>query len=501
MPEYDLGTAHGRIRLDADTRGAKTAERALESFERAIALIDKRLDQFERKLDSMERELLSTSRAFDEASGSARDYGDSVDHAGTRTRETTTHTKRFNRELDTMGTLLLQNRQRLQSMIGPMAMLYRTWQGMQGGKSFLSSFAGNGGGSAALLSHLTATFLGLGAAMATVSQRQRTLFGHAGRWQAFAAGITVVGGLERKFHLFDRTMRLFVGDTIAGDHAILGMRDSIERTSRPLRRLYLMLNEVSRGIIGIVGGRALMRHGMARLGQQFGFLTNMSLKMKLAIGGIFVALQAGVQFASRALVVLSNTFVALLSIIRQVSGAALAIPGAIMTAVTAAGVLKTIFSGLKKIFADVLNAETTEDFEAAIITVPEKFRDLGRALYDVKNKLLEVREGFVDTFLQGAQGQVEALSNTYLPLLSKQGRVVANEFTEMKNRLADFLTQNDTVRDLGLIFGYTSDTLDNVNEALQPFLTGMRDIATVGRVENISTRYTTVSNESVLECF
>lgn len=78
-PNYDLGTAHGRIKLDVDDRGAKTADRALNEFARTIRKLEKQFTTFNASLNKIEREIKNLGRDFNRTERDAKKFEQATD--------------------------------------------------------------------------------------------------------------------------------------------------------------------------------------------------------------------------------------------------------------------------------------------------------------------------------------------------------------------------------------------------------------------------------------
>ena len=78
-PNYDLGVAHGRIKLDVDDRGAKTADRALNEFARTIRKLEKQFTTFNASLNKIEREIKNLGRDFNRTERDAKKFEQATD--------------------------------------------------------------------------------------------------------------------------------------------------------------------------------------------------------------------------------------------------------------------------------------------------------------------------------------------------------------------------------------------------------------------------------------
>lgn len=106
MPEYDLGTAHGKIKIDVDDRGAKTGERTLQQFNRTVKKFERQLATFESSLTKMEAELKKVAKDFVTGDRAARSYSGGVDKADGSQRKFSKSGASFSSVLSTAGEKL-----------------------------------------------------------------------------------------------------------------------------------------------------------------------------------------------------------------------------------------------------------------------------------------------------------------------------------------------------------------------------------------------------------
>lgn len=75
MPDYDLGTAHGRVKITADTSQVKQAESAVSSFARELRSISTSVTATNASLNRIESQLRSLTREYKRAEQAADDLG------------------------------------------------------------------------------------------------------------------------------------------------------------------------------------------------------------------------------------------------------------------------------------------------------------------------------------------------------------------------------------------------------------------------------------------
>ena len=79
MPDYDLGTAHGRIKIDYDDTGAKKAKASTSDIERNMEKLDRRMAQIQRTMTGLERELKNLANVMQQAAEETGDFEEEID--------------------------------------------------------------------------------------------------------------------------------------------------------------------------------------------------------------------------------------------------------------------------------------------------------------------------------------------------------------------------------------------------------------------------------------
>ncbi|AAN02087.1 tail length tape measure protein [Mycobacterium phage Barnyard] len=483
MPNYDLGTARGRIRVDSDTRGAKMADRALQAFERTVRALSGRMSQFEQHMNRMERELNDAAREFDSTGRSARRYEGGV-------RDADRSTRRFSDSVLDLQHRLKGLHGATEKLLPPSLMLarvYREFRGTNGGFIGLTRAVHRAGGTASILSMLTAQFIGMGAAVNQLTGNRRKLVQFASGFRTFTFVGATIAGIAAKTGILSKALNRLASDTIGGDLALKGFHDRLESVSRPIRGLINNMDKLSLGTVQLIGGTALMARGWQQLtsrmnvfGQSLAFWTQRYPLLASMMLGIFASIPAAIQVAGRALVWFSNLLLGALDGVKQLAGGFLALPGLISSVLVAVGSLKAITSGFKELFKDVLKAETAEEMVEAIEKLPPQFRDLAKAVVYTRDKLREVQQQMMTTFAQGGAEQLRALTDGLLPHLTSGALQMANAWRFAKDRLVEFIGQGQTITDVNTIVGRTAQMLIGLSENIKPAAEGMRDIAVVG---------------------
>ncbi|AHZ95387.1 tapemeasure protein [Mycobacterium phage Damien] len=533
-PNYDLGTAHGRIKLDVDDRGTKAADRALTQFTRSIKSLERQFVAFNASLNKIEREVKNLGRDFNRTERDAKSFEratDDVDAAqvnasrstsgwraqlrslastmGTahdlirRAAKSTTdfghamnlsggEVHKGRREVDVLNVRLRDLIRRLHQASnaandfgGVIANAFALWSrwgnNNDGFNGFVRSFR-NLPVAAGAVGLLSSRFLGLNKAMKDVPRWQKSILSLVGAFQGAALASKLFDLSLNK--LFKRDLNfLRRGASWVSEFAFHVTRAIApsNKLGEQIRRLNSGFRGLGGGAAGAIAGLALFRQGLKGLSDRFGFITKIRPAILLAIGGAASVAAASVELLGKALVWTSNILSGMWNGIKQLSGGLLALPGLIGTVVTGVGVLATAFSGLKSMFEDVFkNLDDPEKFAEALAKVPPQFRGLALTLVDVTKMLKGLREEITGTFAQGLEKDVKTLAQQFAGPLRHGTLVVSQAFVDTRSKLMDLLTSQDSVQDFGRAFTYTSGTIRNLNKAIVPLGSGLRDIAIVG---------------------
>lgn len=540
-PNYDLGTAHGRIKIDVDDRGTRQADRTLEQFVRTVKKLERQFATFQTSLNKMEREIKNLGRDFnktekdakryeratDEVDGAqvnaarstsnwrvqlrnlggtlstasdtirraaqhARDFGSAMNFSGTEVH-------RGRREVDVLNVRLRDLINRLQAaanaandfggMIANALAVWYRWGQADSMGGFVRSFrglpvAGNA------LGLLAGRMLGLNKAMKDIPTWQKSILKLVGAFQGAALAAKLFDISFNKIFRVNWHPLKKISDTV-GEFSFHVMRAITPsgKLGEQVLRLNSAIRKFGVGAAESIAGVALMRQGLRGLADRFGFITKIKPAMLLAIGAAASVASAGVEVLGKGLVWIGNILNGLLNGVTQLAGGLLALPGLFATIGVAVGTLTAIFSGFKKIFEDLFkNMDDPEKFAEAMEKVPPQFRNLGRVLVDTVKSLKGLREEMMTTFAQGVDKDVEALAKQFMGPLRHGALVVSQAFVDTRSKIMDLLTAQQTVQDFGLAFTYASGTIRNLNKAIVPVGSGLRDIAVVGMefIRNLS---------------
>ena len=483
----DLGTAHGKIKVDADTKGIGKAKKDLDLFDKALELVGRAAKQFESGLNKMERELQQASREMHAADRAASGLSDGIHDADRATLDWShdlkglqDRLKGVNQTAKDLGPPLLQ--------VAKVGMEFRKTNG--GIIGFTQAFS-RAGAASTIISTLTSKFLGMGAAMAAMPAWGQKIikFSNSFRLLTFGVGILTAAAVKTGIfgRVYESVFRTVVKHSTLGTKAFMAMEKALKpfgpgfaKAVRYVGDLNSALDKIPKGAVQALVGFAMMQNGIRGLIARFRFLMQMSPKVMAIVGTAFAALPAVVQAGAATLRVFSNLLLQVKDAAFQLAGGLLAIPGGITMMITAMSTLKVLFGGLKKAFEDVFKAKTPEEMAAAIDALPEHLKPLGKVLGEIIPKWKELSTDMQKTFVIGADEQLKKLSDTYLPAVKQGVLPLVNSFRQVKDELVKFAAQGQSISFMKQAFQNTAQVVSNLRPALVGLLTGFRDIASVG---------------------
>ena len=488
MPDYDLGTAHGRIRVESDTRGVLGAEAAMEGFEKALQSVSRQAAAFDASLKKVEAELNQVSRDFRKAAAAARDYEDAVDRASAANHEMADSFHRASSSAVEMGRSIDSTSKSMSKFaaIGATGFkMYRyfdKWsriftqtKGIKAWAKLISK--GVFGKIAGTVSKVTFGILGLNKAISGLGARSTSLLQLAGRLafvSSIVSSLTRSGGLLES--VFDRLISRG-GRAGAIGNAFRNNLPAFHKTSSAI-------SSISAGFGKFLAGTALVKAGVKGLIGRFSIINDLSPKMKFALGTAFKLFPAAIQLAGKSLVWFSNTMSGLASAVKQLGGGFLALPGLVATAFAAFGPLMGIIGTLKSRTKDLFEAFSKNDpeaFRAALEAMPPYLRSFAVGIAQLIPKVQSLGDIMTQTFVGGGlENVVTAFVNGVFPSLAKGGQQVALSWRHMAVELMGFFGEAQTLSDLNLLFSNTAQILNGIAHAIKPVMAGMRDIGIVG---------------------
>lgn len=106
MPNNDLGTAHGRIRITYEERGSKKLEAQLAKTQAQMKEMEKRLQAAEKSLKANEASLNKAAKATEQVDRATQNYNSRLDSADKTTRKFDKDTQRLTAEIRRLANAL-----------------------------------------------------------------------------------------------------------------------------------------------------------------------------------------------------------------------------------------------------------------------------------------------------------------------------------------------------------------------------------------------------------
>lgn len=468
MPNYDLGTAHGRIRIDSDTRGAKDADRVAGTFEKTIRSLERQMTQLNSTMNRMESDLQKVAQATSAVEKNTARADRSAANFGNTANRTSRSLRIMAADIAFVATNARQAYDALDRVIPPIITLSRVMNGFRstdrnGIVGALTAIR-RAGATGAVLGLLTNQLLGTSRAIRQLGTGQQNIL-------RLARNLTIVGAVMNKLGSIDK-----ISQPLSRAFSFI-TRDS-ERVVGTLRNLKNAFDQIPRGVVNAITGFALVRSGIKGLGDQFSWLGRIPKGVMLKIAGSIGVLPAAIEAAGKSLIGLSNLLVGTLDAAKQLSGGLLAIPGAIAVLGAAGGTLFTIFKGMKEQFKDVTAAG--QKGKDAIAGLPPVLQALGKSIGDNVAIFRHLQDTIRGDFFQGFDKQLRQITANYLPALGNGMLRVAASMRNTKDSILQFMGEAQTISDVNRLFIATAGVINNINRAVKPVLEGFRDIGIVG---------------------
>lgn len=443
MADYDLGSARGRIIIDEDTRGASEASRHMAELAAAAKVLDRNFRTTEGAMNRMESNLKQTAESLTRVQRAAQAFDRGLDAVGRTAQNTIGQIVGLNTATNTLER--------------SMARAITTVRDL---RSNIEDFTS----ASSIISKLASSFIGLEKTFDAMPNWVRTTRNVSAGIVAFGATATRI--LPRVGTAF-RAAAVALGlmsPRLASVRSFLGPVGALATTAaRALGNFGQGVVQAARGVGQMVLGGALLRNAFTGIAQAAKIAA-------IAVGGLSLG-GAGMSAIGTVALGLANA-------IKQLSGAFLLLPGAILGAGIAGGVAKLAFKGM----GDAMKAAfgPADKFNDAIKELSPTMQSIAKATQKVAPEFKKLQELASATVLSGFGTDIEKLSKQYLPTLKTGVGNVASALNSVKNGFRDFLSQPATVKDLGSAFSDTSTIVQNFARAIWPVSAALRDIAVVG---------------------
>lgn len=469
MPDNDLGRAHGEIEIKSNVDVAR-AIAALQALKGRVDSLGDRMSRASREADRFQRNMDKISRKMRPAANSAKVLAGGLGAVGLQAGKATSKIVQLDSTLDQLKKTAVST--------------YSAFGEMQSTFGSIGGFLGSAGKAVSGLNKelanfpqwtqdvvkLTGAIGGTSAAFRTLGRRTGALTSLrlvATRLSSIGAAAATAGILVgRADNVFANFFRRMYNNSETAKRFAGHMRGATEEMGvfgRTVRNIVPDGDRFLKGMTKMIFGVAAMKKG-------FTGLMNMSKMFIAAFGALSVV--------SGSMSALSTTILGLANAIGQLSGAALLLPGAYMTMITAVGVAIPAFKGL----GAALKAawEDSEKFEEELKNVPEPMRDIARQVHALKPQIENLNKVIQTHFWAGLGDNIKDIGNNYMPILEDGVAKVSNAFARARQNLVSFFLEGQTKKDFAGIFQNTALTIGNLSDGLKPFLEGLRDIGMVG---------------------
>lgn len=503
MPDYDLGTAHGRIKIDVDDRGAAGAQQNLSKLEQNFKSLDRHMAAMQRSLTNLERDLNVIANDFRKAQAEMDSFADSTDRLDDNLRSTSQAARLFSGDIRTV-VATVRTLKGVFDVVNPKLQMFRKFYG--GFRSHNNAIAGVAAGLknigiASMGLHMaTARILGFKKAMADIPNWQRNILRVAGAIGTLGAmslvipkvamGLgkvgSVIGGFVRHTTVFTK-----LTGALSRFGAVAGV------ITAPFMKFSTMLGTMTKNVVSFTGrfgqsmqsiagsaGKAILGLNVMKSGLNdfIGLFDRLGWAGKIAFGMLGSAMVVGPALMAafgKSLIWVSNLAAGLWNGIKQLSGGFLALPGAISMVLASVTTLGVAFVGLKDKFKDIFSDDPAKAAEA-MAKLPPHLKALGQALVDLKPKMVAMQVAAQTTLFNGMDKQIKALAQNWLPILNRSVSEVTNSFKNAKDQVYEFLQTNSTREDFSRLYSNTAQAINNISAAIKPALTGLKDISIVG---------------------
>lgn len=164
----------------------------------------------------------------------------------------------------------------------------------------------------------------------------------------------------------------------------------------------------------------------------------------------------------------------------QLSGLAGLAAGAIVGVGTVMATLKVGLSGVSDGVKLAFSETDPKKFAAALAKLPPEVQKLTLELTKIRPQWEQLRTAVQKPLFAGIAAEIGQLANTYLPVLRTGMVAVATSINGVVKEFAAFAKQKQTISDVGTAFSTTATLVNNLKKAVQPILSILRDVGTVG---------------------
>lgn len=472
LPDHDLGTAHGKIEIDANVDGVKTSVAQMAALQAAISAMDKPAASLDKALGSVEKSTADMAKTLEKSQGVLRRIAGEVGGLTKSVSDLMGVTKKYDAAMAAAIPNMWKYGKQLKEIHGH----YKSLHSVSG----VFGLLGQG------TSALSKSLLGVNKEMNNFPKWTKTVtklsgivtaVGVAGAFMSghLSKGATSLVKFLAKSDLLKQGMLnlaasygVAVGGTGKLGKSLRFVENAFKATTRETKGWHNVLQQSLKGMSQSILGAALMTSGFKSLAKTLGPL--MGPKGMLAFGGIGLGLAA--------LQPLSSLLLGLANAIAQLSGAALMLPGALVALGIAGGVAMVGIKGISKAFAAA--KLDGEEFDKAIKDLPEGMQNVAKAARSFKGELKEINEQIVHRMWNGFSANLKQLGTNYLPLVANGSAKVADSLNAVMLSFMRFMNTGMVMDAWRQMFGDSARVIDNLGKGLQPLLRIFTDLGVVG---------------------
>lgn len=420
MPNYDLGTAHGRIVVDYDDKGSSRAEKAFLNLSKHAGVLRKNFGKLGDSFRSLSSDIDTTSlrlgRALGTLAGSSQLLLAASDNVGLF-----------------RGSLL-----RLKGTTGIIRSLRTSIHGVpEAMRNYPSAIQ---------------RIVRLSAGIALLKSSSGALMKVAGRLGLLQKAAPAVAALGIRIGVLNERFA------------------SMGKASRGISRAFSALRGADASI-KMIASLAFAAVSATKAIRGFAKMINLAARASIALG-------AAAAVLVKSLKVVGHVALGAWDALKQLSGIVLLLPGMLASAAAALGTLILGFKGfggaLKKL------GGTQEEFNEAIKDLAPSAQEAAKALRSLKPAFDDMQLEVQQTLFQGLGDKIRQIGEKAMPALHKGTVNVAGGFNNMANELLNFVGSSKFLDNIPTLFQTTREVVDNLSGALRPVLEALTDIGTVG---------------------
>lgn len=492
MPNDNLGTASGTIRLNLEDRASSKLLLTLTKMSRQFDDMNKRLIKIDKSLNGTDRSFDKAAKSIDRSTKATKGFGGGLIAAN----KSVTKMSRDVNELYTNFNKLSSALDKANRWYVPLNRTYKVFDQMaklrlDGTTNSLLRF-GKAVKQVGLLNNLYSKswrgFFGVDSAMREMPTWTQNLNRFAIKMAQVGTAGVLIGKLAKAnpFEKFLNT-KAFAKIAMQSEGAGLAIQNFVKKAdhnfnflSRSFNKHFAPISSLANNLKGFLTGAALIRSGIDGIANKFAWLGRIPRPILMSLGVLIsTVLPAALEVFGKALSGASNLLVGLLNGVKQLSGGFLVLPGLLASIGAVVSSLIPVFAGLKDKFKDVFSEDPKKAF-AAYAKLPQHLRPLADVIRTIIPRWKQLTATLQSTAFYNAEKQIQSLAQNYMPLFEKGASKVVVAVRGIKDEFVAFLEQQQTMGDVSSIYDMVAEALGNIKNAIRPALNGFKDIAVVG---------------------